>query len=86
MIHSKDFVPEVAYFPHPVCLFSDIPYIIETPLEVKERMNNWIAGFNVDVVSIETLLFEYGEGLSLPEARFRVWYRGSTIIQYEMTK
>lgn len=86
MLQSKDFVPEVAYFPHFVCLFSDIPYVIETPLEVKERMNNWIVGYNVNVVSIETLLFEYGEGLSLPEARFRVWYRGNVITPHEMMK
>lgn len=76
MLQSKDFIPEVAYFPHFFCLFADVPYVIESSSEVKERMNTWIQGFNIDVVSLETLPFEYGENLTLPEARFRVWYRG----------
>ena len=75
MPQSKDFVPEVEWFPHLFSCFPSIPHIIEERHQVKDRMKRWIERNKVDIISIETLPFEYGDGLFVEEARFRVWYR-----------
>ena len=74
MLRCKDFVPEVQWFPNLIFCLASHPHIVEDRYSVKKRMQDWITCYGVKVIGIETLPFEYGNGLTAEESKFRLWY------------
>lgn len=77
MAMYKDFTPEVDYYPHPFLCWSSTRIVLETKVQTRERMNEWILKSPIKVISIETLPFQYDDATShhLDTAYYRVWYK-----------